>query len=226
MILVGVAGLCLAATAQAHIEADGPSIAGESNVVTFSVPHGCQGNDTYKLTFDIPGEMTSVRPMPSDLGTPTVVKDGAGAVTNVTWEKPAEDELDSDYAYYEVALRFTAPDTPFTTIELVAHQTCHDADGNDIVIDWDGVEEEAPAVTLLPAHTAGWNKYTVDVAIDDLAAYFADAQIVWKDSAAYSASEAVAELITNTADVSDLTAIAAGDEIWVKYGVAAGGGEE
>lgn len=77
--------------------------------------------------------------------------------------------------------------------------------------------EPAPALVVLPARQAGWNKLTVPVAVTDLSVLFADAQIVWKSSAAYSANAATLDQIKTTAGVSVLSALAAGDEIWVKY---------
>jgi hypothetical protein len=53
--------------------------------------------------------------------------------------------------------------------------------------------------------------------VDDLAVYFADALIVWKDDAAYSVNPATLELIANTPGVSTLGSLAAGDSIWVRY---------
>ena len=64
---------------------------------------------------------------------------------------------------------------------------------------------------------AGWNKYIVAAAVPDVAALFGDAQIVWKGTAAYSANPTTAELIGATPGVTALTALAANDEIWVKY---------
>jgi hypothetical protein len=40
---------------------------------------------------------------------------------------------------------------------------------------------------------------------------------VWLDDDAYSSNEATKELIASDDDVGELTEIAAGSEIWVKY---------
>ena len=74
----------------------------------------------------------------------------------------------------------------------------------------------APTLTILPPRVPGWNKYTVKNKVTDLAA-FADAQIVWAGDAAYSANPATMELIKGEDDVTELTEIKAGAEIWVKY---------
>ena len=65
----------------------------------------------------------------------------------------------------------------------------------------DPAGEPAPALTVLPARQPGWNKYTVPVAVADLKPLFADAQIVWKDSAAYSANANTVAQIAGTAGV-------------------------
>jgi hypothetical protein len=77
--------------------------------------------------------------------------------------------------------------------------------------------EPAAPVPVVPARLAGWNKYTLTEAIPDLSSYFKDALIVWKDAAAYSFNTATAELIKGTPGVTELTALAAADVIWVKY---------
>jgi hypothetical protein len=59
---------------------------------------------------------------------------------------------------------------------------------------------------------------TAGVAVGDFGAYFGDAQIVWKGTAAFSPNASVAELIPGTAGATTLAAdLAVGDEIWVKY---------
>jgi hypothetical protein len=55
------------------------------------------------------------------------------------------------------------------------------------------------------------------VSVADLGVYFTDAQIVWKGTAAYSLNPTTTELIKATSGASPLDALAAGDEIWVKY---------
>jgi hypothetical protein len=166
--------------------------------------------------------------MRSDFGKVSVEKDTAGVnVTSVTWQKADADALDTDIAYYKLVIRLKTPDKPFTTVFLAAHQTCRAANGTLSTVDWkmlptdapvDGGEDEpAPALALVPAHKTGWNKMTVPVAVTDLAAYFGDAQIVWKGTAAYSANPATVDQIKGTSGVTSLSSLAAGDEIWVRY---------
>jgi hypothetical protein len=126
-------------------------------------------------------------------------------------------------------LRLKVPNAPFTSIYFPAHQTCRTAQGTLLpVVDWVATTatpsedagtqaEPAPVLVILPAHQPGWNKLTVPAAVPDLSVLFADAQIVWKGTAAYSANAATLDQIKTTAGVSVLGALALGDEIWVKY---------
>ncbi len=227
-ILFASAGLLASTAAYAHIEVgSGAAVANATNEVVFKVGHGCAGADTYKVTIDIPAGVTSVRPMRSDFGKPSVTKDAMGVVTSVTWQKPDTEALDTDLAFYKLTIRLKTPNTPFTSIYFAAHQTCRAMDGTLTTVDWVGLPttpvpdggavEPAAALTLMPARLPGWNKFTVGTAIADLSVFFKDALIVWKASAAYSANPNTKTQIMGTAGVTELTAIAAGDEIWVKY---------
>src|SRR4051794_25721582 len=90
-----VAGGFWATRAEAHVDiGSGPAVANSTNEVAFSVGHGCTGADTFKIIVDIPAGVTSVRPMRSDFGIPTVQKDGSGTITSVTWQKPITEALD------------------------------------------------------------------------------------------------------------------------------------
>jgi uncharacterized protein YcnI len=218
-------------TAAAHIEiSSGAATAGTSQKVVFGVGHGCSGADTYSVKIDIPAGVTSVRALPnSRFGKVELTKDAALNVTSVTWSKNDASEIAqvSDDFYYELTLRFKVPSAPFTTLYFPAHQTCKDANGADTVVDWvattpsasddPNAPEPAPALLILPARQAGWNKFTVPVAIADLSEVFADAAIVWKDNAAYSSNAATVEQIGQTSGVTKLTSLAAGDVVWVKY---------
>jgi uncharacterized protein YcnI len=229
-----VAGLWLAAIvagpgiARAHISvASGPGYANTTQEIAFGVGHGCAGADTNRVRIEIPADVLSVRPLRSDFGTVSVEKDAAGTITAVSWQKAAGDALDADIAYYKLVVRLKVPNKPFTTYFFKAHQTCRAMDGTLSTVDWTmlptdpvadaGTDEPAPALVVLPARQPGWNKYVVAQAVPDVAVIFADAQIVWKGTAAYSANPATTELIAATPGVSVLTTIAAGDEIWVRY---------
>lgn len=223
------ATLLLNATAHAHPSVvSGPGVANATQEVVFGVGHGCAGADTYRVKVNIPAGITSVRPMTSDFGKASVEKDAAGLITAVVWQKADADALESDTAYYKLVIRMKLPDKPFTTIYFAVQQTCRAADGALTVVDWvglpstpmpDGGPEIEPASPLLvlPARLPGWNKYSVAEAIPDLSAFFKDAQIVWKGTAAYSSNAATVDLIKATPGVTGLTALAAADVIWVKY---------
>jgi len=213
-----------ASSAQAHVSiASGPAFANATQEVTFGVGHGCQGADTYRVQIEIPAGVTSIRPETSDFGQVDVETDAAGTVVAVTWTK-SDAVLDADTQYYKLLLRLKAPDRPFTTVYLPAHQTCRAADGTETTVDWVGIDEAegstvepAPALRILPARFPGWNKFTLASAVSDLKGFFSDAEIVWAGNKAYSVNPTTTELIAGTSGVSALTSLSVGDEIWVKY---------
>ena len=212
-------------TANAHVSiASGPAFANTSQEVAFGVGHGCAGADTVRVQVDIPAGVTSVRPETSDFGQADVETDAAGTIVSVTWTKSDASVLDSDTLYYKLLVRLKSPDQPFTKIYFPARQTCRASDGTETVVEWVGIDEPsdstiepAPALYVLPARFPGWNKFTVGTAVDDLKGFFADAQIVWSGSKAYSINPATTELIAATSGASALTALTAGEQIWVKY---------
>lgn len=215
LLTTGVAG--------AHVAvASGPAVANKSQKVVFSVGHGCDGNDTFAVRIEMPAGVTSVRPMRSDLGLPSVELDASNAVTAVFWQKAVEEALDSDIAFYELTVRMKSPDKPFSRLYFKAQQTCRAADGTLSVVDWTALPgemgEPAAALTVVPARLPGWNRYTVPDHLSDLSVFFQDALIVWRGTEAYSFNPATAELIQGTPGV---TTIADGlhpdDDIWVRY---------
>lgn len=223
---LGGAALLVASTALAHVSVAGPGIAGSRQVLTFGVGHGCEGSDTVAIEISIPEEVIDVRPLvgPAGFGDAVITRNDAEIVTKVKWTK--DDARPTDDQYYQFGLRIAVPDLPFKTLLFPAKQTCRTADGEELVADWalspeeaaEGGEHalEAPSLTILPAHKPGWNKLTVPSKLEDLS-IFDDAQIVWSGDAAYSSNEATKELIADEDDVTELTEIAAGAEIWVKY---------
>jgi hypothetical protein len=151
-----------------------------------------------------------------------VEKNDAGDVVAVVWQKADADALDADVEYYKLTMRVKVPDKPFSTLYFPAYQVCRATDGTMTSVDWiamtEGTEAEpSPVVSVLPARMPGWNKFKVANAVEDLSVFFTDALIVWKGNAAYSANPATLELIQSTEDVTVLSALAAGDEVWVKY---------
>ena len=220
----------LAGVASAHVSiSSGPAGANKSQVIAFGVGHGCEDAagkhlDTIKVRVEIPTGVTSVRAIFSDFGKPTLIKTN-NVVTAVEWTKPAADLLDDDEAYYELKIRARVPDAPFTKLKFSVKQTCQDStNGAQVITDWNADEgattgEPAPYLTVVPARSTGWNKFTVPRALtqDEVAAYLGDALIVWKGNAAYSSNPNTASQIGATAGVTALDGLAANDEIWVRY---------
>ena len=211
--------------AHAHVSiASGPAFANASQEVSFGVGHGCAGADTVMVSVEIPAGVTSVRPETSDFGQVDVETDAAGSIVLLTWKKAAERVLAADTQYYKLSVRLKTPDLPFSTLHFPAHQTCRASDGTETVVDWVGIDEAegsgvepAPALRVVPARFPGWNKYTLAQPVDDLSAFFGDAQIVWSGNAAYSVNPTTLALIGSTEGVTSLATLAAGDEVWVRY---------
>jgi periplasmic copper chaperone A len=228
-LIASVALVALAAfrpsTAYAHVSvASGLAFANTTQEVVFGVGHGCAGADTSRVQIEIPAGVGSVRPVASGFGQVDVETDAAGAVVTVTWQKSDESVLEADTQYYKLALRLKVPDRAFSTLYFPAHQTCRAPDGTSTVVDWVGIDEAeggdiepAPMLRVVPARFPGWNKFTMPSGLADLAPFFADAQIVWLGSSAYSSSPTTSELIAGTSGVSLLSKLEAGDQIWVKY---------
>jgi len=223
-LITGTAVSLVPCLADAHVViASGYAYANTSQEIAFGVGHGCAGSDTYRVRIEIPAGVTAVRAQTSDFGRATVEQDAAKNVIAVTWQKAEADALDSDSNYYKLLLRLKVPNAPFSTIIFPTHQTCLAADGTFTTVDWvaetetDGGASPAPKLTIVPARRTGWNKLAVPAAISDLSQFFDDAQIVWKDNQAFSANPATVELIKGTSGVEELGALAAGDEVWVKY---------
>ncbi|MFT3837906.1 MAG: DUF1775 domain-containing protein [Myxococcaceae bacterium] len=226
-IAAAVVVLTFASTlAWAHVTvASGPAFANTSQEITFSVGHGEDNADTSSVRIEVPASVASVKAERSDFSAPAIETDNTGVTTAVSWHKPDSELLPADYGYYKLTMRVKVPNAPFTTVYFPAHQVCMHTDGGIIPVDWVGTTaadadagiEPAPALIILPARQPGWNRFTVPVAVSALSTYFSDAQIVWKGTSAYSANPNTASQIGNTSGVFALTALAAGDEIWVKY---------
>ena len=226
--LLGAVNLVFATTASAHVSMASPGFAGQTQVLNFSIGHGCEGADTFRLEVTIPKEVTSVRALPSVFGDVEVKTDDAGVALAVIWSKATVRPKDDQY--YQMAIRAKLPDAPFTTLYFTAKQSCRTADGKESVVDWAATAEEvaaatakmdtapepAPALTIVPVRATGWNKYTAKTKITDLS-IFNDAQIVWVGDAAYSNNPTTKELIKAESGVTELTEIKADAEIWVRY---------
>lgn len=220
---LAVGAVCLVPVlASAHVGITTPLTADGNQEVAFNIGHGCEGKDTYSITIQIPAGVTGVRASRSPDFLAPVITAGptVGSVTSVTWTKNPADVVAGDSNFYKLVLRLKAPNAPFTTLSFPVTQVCREPGGADLpAVQWEGPDEPhpAPRAVVLPARKPGWNKFTVPVAIADVSKVFSDAQIVWKGGAAYSSNAATIEQIKNTAGVEALTALVAGDEIWVKY---------
>lgn len=218
--LVLAGGLCAAGTASAHVSiASGPAAANRSQKITFSIGHGCEGADTVGVRVEIPAGVTAVRALTGDLGKPTI-EGPATAVTAVSWRKPNADVQPEDVGYYEVTIRARVADVPFTRIAFRVVQTCRTTDGTESTVVWGDATNEAAELLVVPQRQPGWNRYTPAIAIaaDALPVFFADAQIVWRGTEAYSPNPHTLAMIGATAGVSVLAGdVAAGQELWVKY---------
>ncbi|WP_394831135.1 DUF1775 domain-containing protein [Pendulispora rubella] len=228
-VVVGVFTLVMPALAAAHISLGAaPAFADTTQEITFGVGHGCDNKwDTFSVQVDIPPSVTTVRAIPSDFGKVTTTRDSANVVKSIKWEKLSNAELqDGDPNYYKLGLRIKVPNQPFTRLLFPTHQVCRSADGKteksaEWVAETDSPDENgpkaAPALVILPPREKGWNKYTVPAAVADLKPFFGDALIVWKGNSAYSPGANTLGQIKSTADVTELTSLAAGDVVWVKY---------
>jgi uncharacterized protein YcnI len=222
-----------APAAMAHISINsGPGFADKTQEVIFGVGHGCASTDTLSVRVQIPAAVTTVRALNSDLGRARVEKNTAGVVTAVIWSKPPTEIVEGDPNYYKLALRLRVPNEPFTTLYFPTIQTCRSTAGVETMTEWVGTgagsghdagavdaaePEPAPALLIVPARQPGWNKLTVPAALSSPATYFADAQIVWLGTAAYSSNTNVADLIKTEPGTQTLTSIPAGSTVWVKY---------
>jgi uncharacterized protein YcnI len=227
-VVAGLGVVAVSSEAYAHVSLAGPGFATQSQVLTFSIGHGCTGADSFKLQIAIPKEVTTVRGMPGVWGDAQVNADDTGAVTSVAWSKDKAKVHPVDDQFYQMQIRITVPDMAFQTLYFPATQTCAASDGTETIVEWKALPAEvaaapkgeepepAPALVILPPRSAGWNKFTVPSDVSDLS-MFKDALIVWAGDAAYSANPATSEQIKNEDGVTPLTKIAAGTEIWVRY---------
>jgi uncharacterized protein YcnI len=218
--------LLIEGAAQAHITIiSGNAPSATTQDVVFDVGHGCSGADTYSVTIAVPAAATGARPMLSEFGPATVVKD-ASNVTHITWTKTADANA-GDTNNYKLVVRVKTPDAPFTTLFFYAQQVCKvpgmtpmdPVEWVDTPASTDGgaLAHPAPTLVIVPPHSPGWNKYTLAADVPDPSLFFKDASIVWKGSAAYSSNATTAKQISATTGVTALTSLKSGDAISVKY---------
>ena len=132
-------GLLLSSTtAFAHVSVTKVGTAGTNQLITFAVGHGCEGLDTVKIEVKIPEEVASLRAMPSAWGNPVFNRNDEQTITSVVWSKT--ESLPGDDMYYQFALRVAVPNAPFTTVLFPTTQTCLDAEGEEVVVEWAAAE--------------------------------------------------------------------------------------
>lgn len=162
--------LGLATGASAHVTVTpGEATADSYAVLTFGVPHGCDGSATTEVAIQIPAEITSVTPtvnpnwtvemVMADLDPPVTDSHGnelAERVDRVVYSAntPLPDGLRDAF---ELSVRL--PDLPGETLAFPTVQTCEEGDvaWTQVAEDGDGhdLETPAPLVHLTVASTAG-----------------------------------------------------------------------
>jgi uncharacterized protein YcnI len=171
---VGVGGLLAAglvmlagAPAAAHVTVT-PTVtsAGSYTVLTVSVPHGCDGSGTTKVSIKMPEEIISVTPTVNPNWTPSKVmadlnppvKDSHGneitqrvAEVVYTAKTPLPDDMRDTF---ELSLKL--PDTPGKALVFPAVQTCQKGETAWVQVAADGqnadeLEHPAPGFTVTEA---------------------------------------------------------------------------
>lgn len=149
--------LAPAVAASAHVSASATSTAaGSSTVVTFSVPHGCEGSPTNVVTIELPESIPAVTPtvnpnwtvekVVEQLDEPITDAHGnevTERVASVTYTTIGDGLADGFRDTFELSLRL--PDgEPGDVVQFPAYQTC--AEGT---AEWVG--DDAPSIVLTAA---------------------------------------------------------------------------
>lgn len=157
-----IIALAVPTAAQAHVSAGASSTAaGSRTVVTFSVPHGCEGSPTQVVTIDIPESIVSVTPTINPLWTvekvavpldePIESEYGGDPITErigqVVYTSTSGGLAEGFRDTFELALQLPAGEAG-EVIAFPVTQTC--TEGTAV---WEG--EDAPSVTLTAAATEG-----------------------------------------------------------------------
>jgi uncharacterized protein YcnI len=153
----------LSASAHVGVTPDATA-AGSYTVLTFSVPHGCDGSATTTIAIDIPEEIASVTPtvnpnwnvskVMAPLATPTTSAHGEAATERVGQVVYTAKTALADGYRDTFALSLQLPaDAAGTTLDFPVLQTCETGSTNWNEIpaegaDEDSVEHPAPAVTV------------------------------------------------------------------------------
>ena len=159
------------APAAAHVSVEpSTTVAGEYAVLTFSVPHGCDGSPTTKVAIDIPKGVDVVTPTVNDGWTVTkktepVPNSSTDRVSRVTYatNKPLPDGYRDAFE-----LSVPLPEKPGETLVFPTMQTCQKGKTNWNQVPKEGQSEDdldapAPAVTLSEAGSESDSSSTEEV---------------------------------------------------------------
>lgn len=177
-----IIALAVPTAAQAHVSAGATSTAaGSRTVVTFSVPHGCEGSPTQVVTIDIPESIVSVTPTINPLWTvekvavpldePIESEYGGDPITErigqVVYTSTSGGLAEGYRDTFELALQLPAG-AAGDVIAFPVTQTC--TEGTAV---WAG--EDAPSVTLTAAAADGDGHGSSDTHSDSTAGASTDA---------------------------------------------------
>jgi uncharacterized protein YcnI len=135
-------GAPLAASAHVHATADS-SAAGSTSLVTFEVPHGCEGATTNTLTIDIPEGIDSVTPTVKAGWDVEKVADG-DRVSQVVYTAQGEGLADGFRDTFALSVPLPAGEEG----DVLQFPTTQGCEGDATAV-WEG--EDAPSVTLTAA---------------------------------------------------------------------------
>lgn len=147
LTIAAIAGTALALSAplaaHAHVSAAASSTAaGSYTVVTFSVPHGCEGSPTQVVTIDLPDSVPSVTPTVNPLWSVETVSEGE-QMTQVVYTSQTGGLPDGLRDTFELSLRLPEG-AAGDRIEFPVTQTCSEG-----TAEWVG--EDVPVVVLTAA---------------------------------------------------------------------------
>lgn len=151
LAIAAVAGTALALSAplaaQAHVSASASSTAaGSYTVLTFSVPHGCEGSPTQVVTIDLPESVPSVTPTVNPSWSVETVAEG-DTMTQVVYTSLTGGLADGLRDTFELSFRLPEG-APGDRIEFPVTQTCTEG-----TAEWVG--EDVPLVVLTEAVADG-----------------------------------------------------------------------
>lgn len=147
LTIAAITGTALALSAplaaHAHVSAAASSTAaGSYTVVTFSVPHGCEGSPTQVVTIDLPDSVPSVTPTVNPLWSVETVSEGE-QMTQVVYTSQTGGLPDGLRDTFELSFRLPEGEAG-DRIEFPVTQTCTEGTA-------ERVGEDVPVVVLTAA---------------------------------------------------------------------------